>query len=301
MGTPTPRRRRLDPRESLLGIIFCVPALLGLGIFVIFPLFQAVFLTTRRTDINGDPTLPAGGENFRKLFTPEFGQVLLHTLEFTAMVVAGGVVLPLLLAVPMAQKLRGMRIFRVLFTLPFAYSAAAASVVWLLMLDPSMSPLNWVLGLVGVTSPAWTATMPWALITVAWVTTWMVSGFNLLVLSAGLASVDEEVLEAAKIDGSVGIGHFFRVLLPMISPHVFFVVVTTTLTALQALGQVQVITDGGPNGSTATLVYSIFDQSFHNGHDNFGLASAQGLVLLLVGILLAAVQFGVIERRVHYR
>jgi sn-glycerol 3-phosphate transport system permease protein len=82
---------------------------------------------------------------------------------------------------------------------------------------------------------------------------------------------------------------------------VFFVVVTTTLTALQALGQVQVMTDGGPNGSTRTLVFSIFHNAFENGNNDYGLASAQGLVLLIVGIGLAAVQFGVIERRVHYR
>ena len=87
----------------------------------------------------------------------------------------------------------------------------------------------------------------------------------------------------------------------MISPSVFFVVVTTTLTSLQALGQVQVMTDGGPNGSTATLVFSIFHNAFENGNNDYGLASAQGLVLLIVGIVLAAVQFGVIERRVHYR
>ncbi|MGH3626901.1 MAG: sugar ABC transporter permease, partial [Sciscionella sp.] len=87
----------------------------------------------------------------------------------------------------------------------------------------------------------------------------------------------------------------------MISPSVFFVIVTTTLTALQALGQVQVTTDGGPNGATQTLVYSIYNNAFEYGHNNYGLASAQGLVLLVVGILLAAIQFGVIEKRVHYR
>jgi sn-glycerol 3-phosphate transport system permease protein len=87
----------------------------------------------------------------------------------------------------------------------------------------------------------------------------------------------------------------------MISPSLFFAVVTTTLSALQALGQVQIITDGGPNRATRTLVYSIFDSAFHNNNSNFGLASAQGLVLLVIGVLIAAVQFGVLERRVHYR
>lgn len=302
---PAATRRRRRPRYTvggvLLGIVFCVPALAGLGTFVIFPLFQAIFLSTRGTDINGNPSRSVGMDNFAKLFTPEFGDVLLHTLFFTLLVVALGVIVPMVLAVPLAQKLPGMRVFRTLFTLPFAYSASAASVVWLLMLDPSMSPVNWALKLIGVTSPEWTLQSPWALITVAWATVWVVAGFNLLVIGAGLAGVDEDVLEAARIDGASGVRTFFSVVLPMISPSVFFVIVTTTLTSLQALGQVQVMTDGGPNGATSTLVFSIFHNAFEFGNNDYGLASAQGLVLLIVGILIAVVQFGVLERRVHYR
>ncbi len=298
---PSARPGRFPLREALLGALFCIPALAGLGTFVVFPLFQAIFLSTRGTDINGNPSRSVGGANFSALFTSEFGTVLLHTLVFTVFVVVVGVALPMVLAVPMAQRLPGMRVFRTLFTLPFAYSASAASVVWLLMLDPSLSPVNWLLRMFGVTAPGWTTDSRWALITVAWATTWVVAGFNLLVLGAGLAGIDEEVLEAAKIDGATGLRNFFSVVLPMISPSVFFVVVTTTLNALQALGQVQVMTDGGPNESTTTLVFSIFHNAFEHGSNDYGLASAQGLVLLVVGIVLAAIQFGVVERRVHYR
>jgi sn-glycerol 3-phosphate transport system permease protein len=295
------RRQSYSIREITLGVVFCVPALAGLGTFVIFPLFQAIFLSTRGTDINGNPSRSVGTDNFAQLFTPEFGEVLMHTLLFTLFVVGVGVVLPMILAVPLTQRLPGMRVFRTLFTLPFAYSASAASVIWLLMLDPSMSPVNWALRIFGLTAPDWTTQSPWPLITVAWATVWVVAGFNLLVLGAGLASVDEDVLEAARIDGASGTRTFFSVVLPMISPSVFFVIVTTTLTSLQALGQVQVMTDGGPAGETSTLVFSIFHNAFENGNNEYGLASAQGLVLLIVGIILAIVQFGVIERRVHYR
>jgi sn-glycerol 3-phosphate transport system permease protein len=288
-------------RETLLGLAFCAPALIGLGVFVVYPLFEAIFLSTRGTDINGNPDRSVGMANFDALFTSDFANVLLHTLLFTLFVVVVGLVVPMALAVPLAQRLPGMRVFRTLFTLPFAYSASGASVVWLLMLDPSMSPVNWVLQLFGVTAPGWITESPWALLTVAWATVWVVMGFNLLVLSAGLAGVEEEVLEAARIDGATGFRQFFSVVLPMISPSVLFTVVTTTLSALQALGQVQAMTDGGPNNSTSTLVYSIYHNAFENGNNNYGLASAQGLVLLLIGLVLAAVQFGVIERRVHYR
>lgn len=285
----------------MLGVLFVLPGLAGLGVFVVFPLFQAVYLATRGNDILGNPTRSVGLLHFAELFTPQFGQVLWHTLVFTALVVVPGVLLPLALAAPLTQKLPGMRLLRTVFVLPFAYSASAASVVWLLVLNPGMSPVNWLLGLVGVRAPSWTTDPGWAMVTVAGVTVWMVSGFNLLVLAAGLAGVDEAVLEAARIDGATGFRQFFGVVLPMISPSVFFAVVTTTLTALQSLGQVLIITNGGPNGSTSTLVYSIFDNAFHDNNSNFGMASAQGLVLLAVGVVLAAIQFGVLERRVYYR
>jgi sn-glycerol 3-phosphate transport system permease protein len=303
VGGPTPRPssggRR--PRETLLALLFLLPGLAGLGTFVVFPLLQAVYLSTRGNDILGNSTPSVRLQHFAELFTPGFGALLWRTCVFTVLVVVPGVLLPLALAAPMTQRLPGMRIFRTTFALPFAYSASAASVVWLIILNPGVSPVNWLLGLIGVTAPNWTTDPTWAMITVAGVTVWTVSGFNLLVISAGLAGVDEEVLEAARIDGATGLRQFFSVVLPMVSPSLFFAVVTTTLSALQVLGQVQIITDGGPNGQTRTLVYSIFDNAFHNNNSNFGLASAQGLVLLVVGVLLAAIQFGVLERRVHYR
>jgi sn-glycerol 3-phosphate transport system permease protein len=295
------RSGRHRPREAVLAVLFLVPGVAGLGMFVIFPLFQAVYLSTRGNDILGNPTRSVGFAHFAELFTPAFGNVLWPTLVFTVLVVVPGVLLPLAIAAPLTQRLPGMRIFRTAFALPFAYSASAASVVWLIMLNPGVSPVNWLLGVVGIPAPDWTTDPTWAMVTVAGVTVWMVSGFNLLVLSAGLAGVDEDVLEAARIDGASGPRQFFSIVLPMISPSLFFAVVTTTLSALQALGQVQIMTDGGPNRKTTTLVYSIFDNAFHNNNSNFGLASAQGLVLLVVGVLLAVVQFGVLERRVHYR
>ena len=239
------------------GVGFLLPALAGVGLFVIFPLFQAMFLATRGTDIRGNPTRDVGLANFAGLFTADFGRVLLHTLVFTLIVVIGGTVVPMTLAVPLAQRLAGTKVFRTLFTLPFAYSASTASVVWLIMVNPSMSPINWVLGLVHIPPPDWTTSSGWAMFTTAWITLWMTSGFNLLVLSAALAGMDQEVIEASRLDGASGWRALSRIVLPMISPSLFFVIVTTTLTALQALGQVQVTTNGGPNDATRTLVFSI--------------------------------------------
>src|SRR5262249_19158625 len=156
---------------------------------------------TRGTDIRGNPTRDVGLENFRQLLTPEFGQVLLNTLVFTLIVVIGGLGVPMAVAVPLAQRLPGVKVFRPLFSMPVAYSASTASVLWLLMVSPALSPINWLLGIVGLPAPDWTTSSGWAMFTVAWITLWMVPGFNLLVLTAALAGVDEEVLEASRLDG----------------------------------------------------------------------------------------------------
>ena len=180
------RSSRLRPTELGWSVGFLVPALAGVGLFVVFPLFQAMFLATRGTDIKGDPTRAVGLENFQALLSADFARVLAHTLVFTVIVVVGGTALPTALAVPLAQRLPGMRVFRTLFTLPFAYSASTASVVWLIMFSPSMSPVNWLIGLFGAQPPDWTTGTGWAMFTVAWITLWMTSGFNLLVLAAAL-------------------------------------------------------------------------------------------------------------------
>ena len=114
--------------------------------------------------------------------------------------------------------------------------------------------------------------------------------------------MDEEVLEAARLDGASGLRLQRSIVLPLITPQLFFLVVTgPRSTALQSFGQIRILTRGGPEGNTTTLVYSIFTQAFDYNNSNFGYASAQAMVLLLVVLVITAVQFGFLERKVFYR
>jgi sn-glycerol 3-phosphate transport system permease protein len=109
------------------------------------------------------------------------------------------------------------------------------------------------------------------------------------------------VLEAARLDGATGLRLQRSIVLPLITPQLFFLVVTGTIHSLQSFGQIRILTRGGPEGNTTTLVYSIFEQAFDYNNSNFGYASAQALVLLLVVLVITAVQFGILERKVFYR
>ena len=125
-------------------------------------------------------------------------------------------------------------------------------------------------------------------------------GFGVLVLAAGIGGIPPTIFEAARLDGATGWRLARSITIPLLGPQLFFLVVVSTIHALQSFGQIHILTRGGPDGATTTLVYSIYEQAFAFGSSNFGLASAQALVLLLIVLACTALQFGVLERKVHY-
>jgi sn-glycerol 3-phosphate transport system permease protein len=184
--------------------------------------------------------------------------------------------------------------------LPFAFSVATAAVLFGVMLNPATGVVNGLLSRLGVGPVGWLTDPSWALVSVAVTSVWMQVGYNLLVLAAGLGAVPDDVVEAARLDGASGIRLQLNVIMPLVSPQLFFLAVTGTIQALQSFGQIHILTRGGPDRSTTTLVYSIYDTAFANNNSNFGAGSAQAIVLLLVVLAITAFQFGFLERKVFY-
>jgi len=169
------------------------------------------------------------------------------------------------------------------------------------LFNPASGVLNGMLAHLGVGKVQWLTNPDLALWSVSGATVWMQIGYNLLVISAGLGALPEDVLEAARLDGASGLRLQRRIVIPLITPQLFFLVVVGTIHALQSFGQIKILTVGGPQGRTTTLVYSIYEQAFANNNSNYGYASAQAMVLLLVVFVVTALQFGVLERKVFYR
>jgi sn-glycerol 3-phosphate transport system permease protein len=126
-------------------------------------------------------------------------------------------------------------------------------------------------------------------------------GYNVLVLSAGVGAIPTEIIEAARLDGAGGFAMARRITVPLLSPQLFFLVVVSTIQALQSFGQIHILTRGGPDEATTTLVYSIYSSAFAYGSSDFGAASAQAMVLLVIVLICTAVQFRALGRRVHYQ
>ena len=283
------------------GVGYLVPALVVFAAFFFVPLARSIYLSFQRSDLFGRPRGFVGGEHYARLFTdPGFGKTLLVTFGFTLLTVVPAMAIGLVLALLLQQRIRGVRFFRTAFALPFAFSVATAAVIFGVMLNPATGVVNGLLSYVGVSPVGWLTEPSTALLSVAATSVWMQVGYNLLVLSAGLGTVPDDVLEAARLDGASGLRLQRGIVLPLISPQLFFLAVTGTVQALQSFGQIHILTRGGPDRSTQTLVYSIYDVAFANNNSNFGAGSAQAVVLLVVVLAITAFQFGVLERKVFY-
>jgi sn-glycerol 3-phosphate transport system permease protein len=291
---------RREARSLGTGLAYLAPSLILFAAFVFIPLAQSIYLSFFNTRATGVITTFAGFDHYMELLTsPAFRTGLLATTLFAVYTVPIGIALGLVLAVLLNQRLRGINVFRTMMSSTIAISAAVGALIWLLLLNPSLGLLNYILSLVGVRGPEWLIQPAFAIIAVSITTIWLTLGTNIIVLLAGLQGVPEEIYEAARLDGARGLGMFTRITMPMVSPSLFFLLVVDTIAVLQAFTQIHLLTRGGPVDATRVLVYSIYQDAFQNFQ--FGYASAQAVILLLLVMALTLIQFRFVERRVHYQ
>jgi sn-glycerol 3-phosphate transport system permease protein len=264
---------------------FLAPSLLVFGLFIAWPLGRSIYLSLHGTDLFGGAGRYIGLDNYRDMLTsPEFGKVLGITALFTLLSVVPAILGALFVVLLLEARIRATRLFRTAFAMPFAFSVATASVVFAVIYNPAIGVANGILNRIGIDRVNWLTDPDLALTAVCATTVWMNLGYNVLVLSAG-----------------IGFALARRITIPLLSPQLFFLVVVSTIHALQSFGQIHILTKGGPDRATTTLVYSIYTEAFAFGSSDFGMASAQAMVLLVIVLACTVVQFRLIERRVHYR
>jgi ABC-type sugar transport system permease subunit len=289
-----------DVRSLGIGLAYLAPSLILFAAFVFVPLAQSIYLSFFNTRATGAITTFAGLDHYLELLTsPAFRTGLLATGLFAAYTVPLGIAVGLVLAVMLNQRLRGINVFRTMMSSTIAISAAVGALIWLLLFNPSLGLFNHVLSLIGVRGPEWLIQPASAIVAVSITTIWLTLGTNIIVLLAGLQGVPEEIYEAARLDGARGLRMFTRITVPMVSPSLFFLLVVDTIAVLQAFTQIHLLTRGGPVDATRVLVYSIYQDAFQNFQ--FGYASAQAVILLMLVMALTLIQFRFVERRVHYQ
>ena len=286
-------------REALLFLLFVGPNLFFFAIFSFWPIIYSAYLSTRRWDMIAPVKPFVGLNNYRYLFTDDtFRLVLRNTVVFTGVTVGGTLALGLGLALLLNQPLRGREGAKAILFAPSLLSGAAISIVWIYLFDPRFGLIARMLDVVGVASPAWLADPRWAMPAVIIVSIWKDLGFTAVIYLAGLRTIPRDLYEAAKVDGAGPWWRFRSVTLPMLSPIVFFLGVTSLLNTIQSFDIIQVMTRGGPVDSTTTLIYYVYQQGFVAF--NAGRASAAAIILFvaMLGITLAQVRWA--ERQVQY-
>jgi sn-glycerol 3-phosphate transport system permease protein len=298
--TDPPRRRRRLPRkvrEAGLAYLLLLPALLVFGVFIFYPFFKNFELALYRTaPFPGLPDVYVGFDQISDVLGSEaFRNSLWTTIMFAIITVPIGIVLGLGLAMVAHQKLKGVGVYRTIFSSTVATSVAVAAVIFGTLFNPQVGLLPWI----GIDpTPPILDNPSLALPAVALTTIWQNLGLSFILMSAGLQAVPDEMLEAAQVDGAGAWSRFRNVTLPLLSPTIFFAVVIGSIFAFQTFGQIDLLTQGGPGDKTNVLLYFVFTEL--RERRNPGTAAVLAIALFFITMLLTLFQLRFLERRVHY-
>jgi sn-glycerol 3-phosphate transport system permease protein len=286
-------RRHLTRRakDMALAFIFLLPSFVIFVAFFFYPLYRLVYLGLHQQNRFGTAERYVGWSQYKTVLTGhDFLDGLWISTRYVALTVPLGLVLGILLAVAANRRLRGIKIFQTVFASTVATSVAVASVVFFVLINPQAGYFRNVTWL-SLSNPTT------ALRGVALSSVWQNLGLTFIITLAGLQAVPDEIYEAATLDGYGPIRRFFKVTLPLISPTMMFLVVVLVIFGFQAFAQIDILTGGGPAGSTETLVFKIFNSQQPL---NQGTGAVMAIGLFGITLVVTLVQFVLLDRRVHY-
>lgn len=298
---PRPRHRVTpgERGETLAAFAFLLPNIVGFLLFTFVAAVASLGIALTNWNLLSPPTF-VGLANFGRVATdPDFRVVLGNTLYFVAGTVPLSMALALAVALALNTKLRGLAILRSVYFLPVITPTVVIALVWRWFYNPDFGILNDILRAVGVRSPPnWLSDFRWAMPSIILMSVWKSLGYNMIVFLAGLQAIPAELYEAASIDGAGRWAKFRHVTLPMLTPTTFFVLITSVIGSFQVFDQVVVLTEGGPAGTTRSIVYYLWQQAFAFLRMGYGAAIAWALFGII--FLVTALQWGLQRRWVHY-
>jgi multiple sugar transport system permease protein len=280
--------------------VFLAPSLIGLLIFIIYPIASSLWLSFNDWNLLSPPTF-VGVQNFRKLLgDPGFWSALRYTLTFIALYVPTVFVLGLGLALFLNQKLRGILIVRTATFLPVVASWVVVSIIWKWIFNPSYGLVNFALGLVGIQGPAWLFEPQSAVYAMVITSVWKDVGYIALLYLGGLQSISESYYEAARIDGANRWRLLRSITLPLLTPTMFFVAITLLINYFQMFEQVWLMPmrDSAADRQVEVVVTEVVKNAF--SYNRMGYASAMSWVLFILIFIITFVQLRLQKRWVYY-
>lgn len=283
---------RQKTNDTIAGWFFIAPALIFFGIFTVYPVFYGAFLSLFKIrTVNIDDREFVGLDNFtRVLGNEDFHTALWNTARFAFFVVILQTILALLLAVAVNQKIKGRTFFRTAFFFPSISSSVVISIIFLWVFN-KYGLLNYFLSLFGIDGPVWVDNPATALPSIMGLNIWTTAGTMMVIYLAALQDIPAHLYEAASVDGATPVQQFFKITVPLISPTTFFIVTLGLIGTFQMFDQAFVISagSGGPEKSTLTVVFYIYQQAFKE-RNALGVACAGAVVLFAIIFTLTLIQ-----------
>ena len=278
--------------ERLWGWLFILPTTIGLIVLNIIPIFRTIYQSFFKTGDFGKGNIFVGLSNYQKVFGDgEVWQALINTLKYAVVEVPFSIVIALVLAVFLNRRMRGRSVYRTIIFLPMVAAPAAVAMVWRWLFNSDFGLINNVFKV----HVNWVSSPQIAVFSVAVIGVWSILGYNMVLFLSGLQEIPRDYYEAAEIDGATGINAFFHITIPLLSPTIFFVLVTRVIGALQVFDLIYMVIDkSNPALSkTQSLVYLFYKYSFIN--KNMGYGST--IVVLLLGITMIITVFQMIGQK----
>lgn len=294
----TPKKRRSRLGEKIVPYLFISPWILGFFFFTLGPLVFSLVMSFFDWPVVGERRF-VGFDNYETMLfdDPLFWHSLGVTLRFAAIFVPLNIVLSLLLAVLLNQKVFGSGFFRTAFYLPSVISGVALVTIWAWIYSHEFGLLNFMLSLVGVKGPNWLGDPNWSLFSIIIASLWGLGG-TMLILLTGLQSIPKELYEAARMSGVPGWAQLIHITIPMLSPMLLFTFITSIISAFQQLTIALLLTGGGPRESTYFFAMYIYDNAFK--YFEMGYAAANSWVMFLIVLALSMLVLKSSSAWVHY-
>ena len=286
--------------NRFLACILLLPTFIILITFLYYPTWRTFALSFYQVGFLGIKQMFIGPENYVTLFTdPSYLRIFQNTFVF----VLGSVVLSMAFGLGLAllanSRIQGKRIYRLLLIWPYALPPAVAGVIFLFLFSAQVGIVNYFFDLLLGLKPDWLSSPVLAMGVVILASVWKALGYNVVFYLAALQNVPGDILEAAIIDGAGPWQRFQKVLLPLLSPMTLFLLIMNTIAAFfDSFAFVDLLTKGGPAGSTTIMIYSIYRDGFE--YFKTGFAAAQSVLLFVIVITLTLMQFRISKNRVHY-
>ena len=294
------RKKKSGMKEYAWGYGMIAPLVLGLGVFYFFPVFKVFFDSFH--DVGAfNKRKWVGLANYQRMFQdPVMWQSLGNTVKYVLIIVPATLIIALVLASFLNMKIKGRSFFRVIYFIPAVTMGAVIAMIWRWMYNGDYGILNYILNLLGLESVQFLSDTRTALVSIGVVSVWSTVGYNMIILLAGIQGISKSYYEAAPIDGANGIRQFRNITLPLVTPTLFFVMITTLISTFQTFDTIYMMINKNSIAmeSTQSMVVYFYRNAFE--YSKKGYASALAVFLFLIIMVITAFQMKMQNKWVNY-